>query len=61
MTDKIAHMPPPTDPIDQELEKSCRRLAARYRRKGDLEAAEHFQRVAEKIVRARMLRCRSED
>ena len=48
MVAKIVRMPPPVDPIDDELEQSCRRLAARYRRKGDFDRAAHFQRVADK-------------
>jgi hypothetical protein len=61
MSEKIVRMPPSIDPIDQELEESCRNLAARYRRKGDLEAAEHFERVADNIARARTSRCSGGD
>jgi hypothetical protein len=52
---KIVRMPPPGRITDEdlEIEASCRRLASRYRRKGAIEDAARWERVAERIKRAR--------
>jgi hypothetical protein len=52
MSDKIVPMPPPVELIDKDLElteRACRNLAERYRQRGDLERAGHFERIAERI------------
>jgi hypothetical protein len=64
MSDKIVRMPPPVQLTDEDLElveQSCRRLAARYRRKGAIETAATFERVAANFARARTPRCSGED
>ena len=64
MSDKIVRMPPPVVLTDEDLaitEHSCRRLAARYRRKGDRETAHKWLRMAVRIRRARSLRCPNRD
>jgi hypothetical protein len=51
---------PPVYLTDEDLdfaEGACRRIAARCRRKGAIEEAAHWQRVADNIARARTPRC----
>jgi hypothetical protein len=60
---KIVRMPLPVVLSDQDLaisKAACRRIAARCRRQGAIDEAAHWQRVADKIARARTPRCSSE-
>ena len=70
MLAKIARMPPPVVPTDEDLEiaeQTCRSLARRYRRAvrrqfltalcdSCLEYAAHFEAMADRIKRARDVR-----
>ena len=63
MVAKIVGMPPPIQVTDKDLEiveTACRANAARCRRKGAIEEADHCQRVADNIARARTPRWPSE-
>ncbi len=63
MTAKIVPMPPPVQITDEDLEiveTACRANAARCRRKGAIEEAEHWERTADNIARARTPRWPSE-
>jgi hypothetical protein len=60
MLAKIVRMPPPVQLTDEDLELAelaCRANAARCRRKGAIEEAAHWERVADNIARARTPRC----
>jgi hypothetical protein len=64
MSDKIVHMPPPAHLTSEDLkiaEDACHANAARCRRKGAIEEADHWQRVAENVARARTARWPSKD
>ena len=63
MVAKIVPMPPPVQITDEDLEiaeDACRANAARCRRKGAIEEADHWQRIADNIARARTPRWPSE-
>lgn len=63
MPAKLLRMPPPVQLSDDNLEiaeTACRANAARCRRKGAIEEADHRERVADNIARARTPRCPSE-
>jgi hypothetical protein len=64
MVATIAHLRPPVRLTHEDLEiaeTACRANAARCRRKGAIEEAEHWDRVASNIARARPPRWPSED
>ena len=55
MVAKIVPMPPPVQITDEDLEiaeTACRDNAARCRRKGAIEEAEHWERTADNIARS---------
>lgn len=63
MSAKFVRMPPPVILTDEDLEiteNACRRIAARCLRKGAIEEAAHWQRVADNIACARTPRCSGE-
>ena len=56
MSDKIIPMPLPVRLTDEDLriaEEACRANAARCLRKGAIDEAEHWDRKADEIARAR--------
>jgi hypothetical protein len=56
--------PPPVELTDEDVditETACRSHAARCRREGAIDEAEHWERVADKIARGRTLRCSNRD